>query len=130
MSKAGIGFSAANGTPISNYGSKHLNGITENNLKFNMQANVTDVNKNLASIPKILKEGSDVFLSIAKGSYIKNEKAGAQIPLRIKENGMPEFDLWVQRSNHLGQFGMLNVNGEADIKDSDLSSFQRLEKLV
>ena len=71
-----------------------------------------------------------MFLSIAKGSYIKNEKAGAQIPLRIKENGMPEFDLWVQRSNHLGQFGMLNVNGEADIKDSDLSSFQRLEKLV
>ena len=130
MSKAGIGFTAANGSRIKNLGAKKLKGVTGQWDPFNMQVNVTDAKKNLASFPQMEEEGNDVFLS-KKGSWIKHEGAGMMVPMRLKPGGTPEFDLFVKRASETGQFGVLNVDGEADIKEEAVSSsFQRLEKLI
>ena len=133
MSKAGIGFIAANGTKIKNYGIKKLNGVTNEGNGFNMRCQVTDAKRNLASLPKMVEEGNDIFLS-KKGCWIKNETSGLKVPMRLKAGGTPEFDVYVkkatEKSINSGQFSVLNEQGEADIKDSEISSFQRLEKLV
>ena len=61
-----------------------------------------------------------------KGSFIKNTKNGKVIKLDL-EKGTPQFDVWVKKADKLGQFGVLNVEGEADIDDS---AFHRLEMLI
>ena len=77
----------------------------------------------------MVKQGNDVILS-EKGSFIKNQKTGKVINLNMKI-GCPQFDMWVERADQFGKYGVLNVDGEADIKDSELtSSFQRLEKHI
>ena len=146
MSKAGIGFTAANGSKINNYGAKKLQGVTNEGDGFNMQVQVTDAQRNLASFPKMVEEGSDEFLS-KKGCWIKNEASGLKVPMRSKPGGTPEFDVFVKKASNekvtlegkgtpprcepCGQFSVLNENGEADIKDSDvMSAFTRLEMLI
>ena len=56
--------------------------------------------------------------------------------------GTPQFDVWVKTAKAVGavtksqgtmisnRFSELNKNGEADIKDSELSLFQRLEMYI
>jgi len=136
MSKAGIGFTAANGTRINNYGAKKLNGVTQQGNGFNMKVQVTDAQRNLASFPKMVEEGNEIFLS-KSGCWIKNGKTGGKIPMRLKTGGTPEFDVYVKKADDTafrcvpcGQFSVLNEDGEADIKDSELSPFQRLEKII
>ena len=144
MSKAGIGFTAANGTRINNYGAKKLNGVTQPD-GFNMKVQVTDAKRNLASFPKMVEEGNDVFLS-KKGCWIKNEASGLKVPKRLKPGGTPEFYVFVKKASDnnvtlegkgtpprcapCGQFSVLNENGEADIKDSEVDVFTRLEGLI
>ena len=94
-----------------------------------MTVQVTDAKKNLASFPKMVQEGNDVFLS-KRESWIKNTASGVKIPMRLREGGTPEFDLWIKRASQTGKYGALNVDGEADIADRDLSGFQRLEELI
>ena len=77
----------------------------------------------------MVEEGIDVFLS-KKGSWFKDEKTGFKVPMRLNPGGTPEFDLWVKKAEKTGSFGVLNVDGEADIKDSELSGFTRLEKFI
>ena len=94
-----------------------------------MNVQVTDAERNLASFGKMVKQGNDVILS-EKGSFIKNQKTGKVLNLNM-ENGCPQFDMWIQRADQFGKYGVLNVDGGADIKDSELnSSFQRLEKQI
>ena len=50
--------------------------------------------------------------------------------MRLSRGGTRGFDLWVKKANQVGKLGMLNVNGEADIQDSESSAFQRLEKNI
>jgi hypothetical protein len=138
-SKNGLTYRAANGTPIKNYGEKHLTGLTKDNGGFKMTCQVTDVKRNLASFVKMVNEGNDIVLS-KKGSYIKNPTSGKLIKLNL-DNGTPTFDVWVQKVNEenekkpIGRFGVLNLDGEADIpdeeiKDSQVSAFQRLEMSI
>ena len=83
----------------------------------------------MASFGKMVKQRNDVILS-EKGSFIKNQKAGKVINLNM-QNGCPQFDMWIKRADQYGKYGVLNVDGEADIKDSELtSSFQRLEEHI
>ena len=94
-----------------------------------MNVQVTDAERNLASFGKMVKEGNEVILS-ENGSFIKNQKTGKVINLNMK-NGCPTFDMWIKRADQYGKYGVLNVDGEADIKDSELTStFQRLERIV
>ena len=61
-----------------------------------------------------------------------------KIPMRLKPGGTPEFDLWLNKAKSMGSFGVLNMEGEADIKDKDdlsqsgngKSAFQRLEEWI
>ena len=46
--------------------------------------------------------------------------------LRI-EKGTPEFDVWVKKADNMGRFGVMNVDGDADIVDKESIVFQRLE---
>jgi hypothetical protein len=46
------------------------------------------------------------------------------------DKGTPEFDVWVKKANSMGQYGILNVDGEADIEDRAPSVFQRLERYI
>ena len=128
-SRAGIGFRAANNSVIKNYGQKKLSGITDRNDEFRMSVNVTDCKRNLASFNKMVEDGNDIVLS-NKGSFIKHIKSGKVINLRM-DKGTPEFDVWVQKGfperRNMGRFGVLNVNGEADIVDKESNVFQRLE---
>ena len=124
-SKAGFGFRAANGTPSKIYGERKLTGVTEGGEAFQMNCQVTDVKKNLASFVKMVNEGNDIVMS-KKGSFIKNINNGKIIKLDL-EKGTPQFDVWVKKAEKMGQYGVLNVDGEADIKDHELSAFQRLE---
>jgi len=138
MSKAGIGFTAANGTKMPNYGGRMLTGETEKKEGVRMNVQVTDTQKNLASFPKMVEEGNDIILSKKKGCYITNEKTGMRIPMRLKPGGTPEFDIWIKKAKVNGRFGVLNMDGEADIKDEDdlsqsgngKSAFQRLEEWI
>ena len=135
-SRNGLTYRAANGTPIQNYGERRLRGTTDNNHGFKMVCQVTDCRKNLASLVKIVREGNDMVLS-TKGSYIKNVKSGVVMPMNI-ESGIPQFDVWVKgeqdkqkdRRTNTGQYGVLNENGEADIPDSQVSAFTRLEMSI
>ena len=135
MSKAGIGLTAANGTRINNYGAKKLNGVTQQGDGFSMKVQVTDAKRNLASFPKMVEEGNDIFLS-KNGCWIKNEKSGLQVPMRLKPGGTPEFDVYVKKAEKeklcrpCGQFSVLNEDGDADIKDSEVDVFTRLERLI
>ena len=122
-SKAGINFRAANGGVIKNFGQRQLYGFTNENDEFKMNVQVTDAERNLASFGKMVKQGNDVILS-EKGSFIKNQKTGKVINLNMK-NGCPTFDMWIQRADQYGKYGVLHVDGEADIKDSELTRLFR-----
>ena len=77
----------------------------------------------------MVKQGNDVILP-ERGCFIKNQRTGKVINLNMK-NGCPTFDMWVQRADKYGKYGVLNVDGEADIKDSEVTSiFQRLENHI
>ena len=142
-SKSGLNYRAASGTPIANYGQRSLKGFTNTGDSFKMDCQVAGVKKNLASFIKMVNEDNDVILS-KKGSFIKNVPTGKVIALDIK-NGTPEFDVWVKKAEAIGKYGVLNVDGEADIKDevpdlvdseeddikdSAVSGFQRLEMCI
>ena len=95
-----------------------------------MNVQVTDARKNLASLPKMIEEGNDIQLSKKKGCFITNEKTGMKIPMRLQPGGTPEFDLWLKRGQNYGKYGVLNVDGEADIIENGASAFQRLEEWI
>ena len=124
-SRNGLTYRAANGTPIKNYGEKKLIGLTKDSDGFKMTCQVTDVKKNLASFVKMVNEGNDIVLS-KKGSYIKNIPSGKVIKMNL-DQGTPQFDVWVQNVNK----AVDGISNEADdVKDSEVSAFQRLEMSI
>ncbi len=76
MSKQGLGFTAANGTKLPNYGSKRLTGVTDEDDPFKMCVNVTIAQKSRASFPKMVKEDNDIFY--------KKRAVGSETMLIIK----------------------------------------------
>ena len=102
--------------------------MTVDNTAFSMTGQVTDVNKNLASFPKMVEQGLDIVLSKSKGSYISDEKSGLKIPVRLKAKGTPEFDLYVKRAGK-NKYSVLSVN-EGDEELAVSQGFQRLEKVI
>ena len=119
--RAGLNFRAANGTVIKNFGEKRLRGVAGDDVNFNMTVQVADVKKNLASFVKMVNDDNDIVLS-KKGSFIKNVPTGKMIKLNL-DKGTPQFDVWVKKASEMGQYGVFNAEGEADIKDSEVSVF-------
>ena len=95
-----------------------------------MDVQVTDAHKNLASLSKMVEEGNDILLSKARGCWISNERTGFKLPMRLEKGCTPEFDVWVKKADSMGKFGVLNVDGEADICEVPPPPFQRLEKAI
>ena len=86
-----------------------------------MSVQVTDAQKNLALFPKMVEEWGDIILSKKKGCYITNEKTGMEIPMRLNPGVTLELYLWRKKALNCGRYGVLNVNGEADINEDNLS---------
>ena len=80
----GIGFVAANGTRMENYGGTRVKFEKDGKLKA-MDFQVTDCKKPLASVAKIIERGNRVVFD-EDGSYILNKATGEKIQLE-RERG-------------------------------------------
>ena len=92
----GIGYKAANGTYIKNYGERVIEGLTEKGQNVKMKVTVADVSKVLASVSKICECGSRVVFDDA-GSYIEDKRTGERTALH-KRRGVYVMDIKVRRS--------------------------------
>jgi len=48
-----------------------------------------------------------------------------RIQMRLKLGGASESDLWLKKEQNHGKYGVLNVDGEADITEYVASACQR-----
>ena len=93
-SEKGIGFVAANGTRMENYGGTKVKFKNEGKVKA-MNFSVTDCKKPLAAVSKIVDKGNRVVFD-ADGSFIENKVTGEKIALE-RERGtyvmLVEFEM-------------------------------------
>ena len=61
-----------------------------------MKIQVADVNRDLLSVSKMVRNGSEVHFD-SEGSYVRNKRTGEVMWLR-EEAGMYVLSLWVQNS--------------------------------
>jgi hypothetical protein len=92
MSEAGIGFVAANGSRIENYGEKQVMGWTDEGDPVTMRMTVADVHKVLGSVHKMNLGGNKVVLNGDK-SYMES-KTGKRTRIFYKD-GQFILYLWV-----------------------------------
>jgi hypothetical protein len=83
-SRKGIGFVAANGGRMANYGGTKVEFVKEGKRK-SMNFQVTDCKKPLASVSKIVDKGNRVVFD-SEGSYIENKATGEIMKLE-RERG-------------------------------------------
>ena len=83
-SRNGIGFVAANGSRMENYGGTKVEFVKEGKRK-SMNFQVTDCKKPLASVSKIVDKGNRVVFD-SEGSYIENKLTGEKMKLE-RERG-------------------------------------------
>ena len=96
LSKAGMGYKAANGTSIKNYGQTEIRSLNENWQSVGVIMQVADVKKTLAAAIKICQAGNRIVLDVEEGqSFIQNKGSGEKTPVHIR-NGEFQFDLWVE----------------------------------
>jgi hypothetical protein len=93
LSEAGIGFVAANGSKIDNYGEKQLVGYTEEGDAVGMRMTCADVHKVLGSVHKMNMGGNKVVLDGSK-SYMENKMTGRRTKIHY-EDGQYILYLWV-----------------------------------
>ena len=97
-SRNGEFFITADGTEIENEGARRLTLCTPDwqNVR-NMEFQVTDVNKALGSVSKMVRNGNRVVFD-AMGSYIENTQTAERIWLR-EDNGVYVLDVLVAPAN-------------------------------
>jgi hypothetical protein len=93
-SLAGKCYSAANGSPIRNFGEKTLKGYTVDGQPFSMSVQCAEVKRTLGSVYRMNQGGNMVILD-GKNSYMVNKKTGARTPIR-EENGQFAMYIWVK----------------------------------
>jgi hypothetical protein len=92
MSEAGVGFVAANGSRIENFGEKHLVGYTDEGDSVGMRMTVADVHKVLGSVHKMNMGGNKVVLDGPR-SYMQS-RSGKRTKIHY-EDGQFILYLWV-----------------------------------
>ena len=107
MSRRGIGFVAANGTKICNYGERAVAGYTDGGEAVSMRMTCADVQKVLGSVHRMNMGGNRVVLD-GDESYMENRKSGKRTPIKY-ENGQYALYLWVPAT---GAKVAKNVGGE------------------
>ena len=144
ISKKGIKFRAANGTPIAVHGEKDLNGVNGAWDPIGMKAQIADVNKVLGSVYQMCKANNKVVFDInpntpQQGGYIENKKNGLKTYMNVNQvTGEFQFDLWVKTPPGRDQptistqnrFAALqavgeDIEGEINAADQPGSSFPR-----
>ena len=93
MSKRGIGFVAANGSSIKNYGEKKIVGYTDDGESVSMRGQCADVKKVLCSVHKMNLGGNVVVLDGAK-SYMQHKESGQKTRINYEE-GQYVMYLWL-----------------------------------
>jgi hypothetical protein len=83
--RQGTKYVAANGSKMNNYGEKRVRFRQQGGAVGAIKFQVSDVNKPLASVSRILEKGNTVFFS-QKGSYITNVATGKKTEL-FEERG-------------------------------------------
>ena len=91
-----MGYLAASGTDIGNYGERKIKAVTNSGIPISLCAQVTDVRAPLGSVSHMLKTGNKVVFEEGN-SRILHKKTGHVIPMREK-NGSFEVDLWLPRA--------------------------------
>ena len=104
---AGIGYIAANGSKISNYGEKRIAGISNEGVPMGMTMQVTDVQKVLAAVSQMCDAGNRVIFD-NDGSYILNKKTGQRTAMR-RERGVYKFDMWIEKKSNEEEGKVNNV---------------------
>jgi hypothetical protein len=134
MSEAGVGFVAANGSKIENFGEKQVVGYTDEGDAVGMRMTVADVHKVLGSVHKMNMGGNRVVLDGAR-SYMENRNSGKKTKIHY-EDGQFILYLWVpagrQRAvkehnrmeNSRNRFAILATEGEEEVRAS-LPGFPR-----
>jgi hypothetical protein len=82
MSKKGIGFVAANGSSIKNYGEKRVVGYTEDGEGVSLKITCAEVDKVLGSVHRFDAGGNVVVLD-GRSSYMQNKTNGTEDKDRV-----------------------------------------------
>ena len=92
-SKKGMGFVAANGTKIKNYGEKRVIGYTDDGEGVSLKMQCADVRKTLGSVHK-MNQGGNVVVLDGNQSYMVNKKTMQKTRIQY-EDGQYVFSIWV-----------------------------------
>jgi len=95
-SKRGVKYEVADGTLIHNRGEKRFQAESEEGIKNKFIAQVTDVNKGLLSVHKLVQAGNRVVFD-PEGSYIEDTKTGEVMRLR-EMGGMYMLKMWIHKN--------------------------------
>ena len=90
-----VKYEVADGSYIEHLGEKNFTAVTDAGLEHHMTAQVTDVNKALLSVSKLVSKGCRVVFD-GDESYIENKTSGDWFPLEEK-NGMYVLKLWIPK---------------------------------
>ena len=88
-----IKFEVADGSQIEHLGEKTFPAYTDSGLEHYLTAQVTEVNKALLSVSKIVGKGCKVVFD-REDSYIENKSSGEWIPLE-ERNGKNVLNMWI-----------------------------------
>jgi hypothetical protein len=116
MSEAGIGFVAANGSRIANFGEKQVAGWTDEGDQVNMRLTVADVNKVLGSVHRMNLGGNKIVLDGSR-SYMEGRN-GKRTKIHYKDGQFIMY-LWVPK-----------VKGEVGAKGGELKVQNRFAILA
>jgi hypothetical protein len=99
MSEAGVGFVAANGSRIANFGEKQVLGWTDEGDPVSMRMTVADVNKVLGSVHRMNLGGNKVVLN-GSDSYMEGQN-GKRTKIHYKDGQFIMY-LWVPAVSRKG----------------------------
>ena len=92
-SRRGVGFVAANGSKIKNYGERKVTGYTDEGTAISMRMTCADVHKVLGSVHKMNQGGNLVVLD-GEHSFMKNKTSGQKTKIHY-EDGQYILYMWV-----------------------------------
>ena len=96
-SKAGVKYATANGDMLDNEGEKHMFMSSAEGVNRAITAQVTEVNKPLLSVSKMVKAGNTVTFS-PEGSYIYDGYTGEVMSLE-ESKGLYWLKVWIKSSS-------------------------------
>ncbi len=92
-------YTATDGKHISHLGVRTLVGTTTEGYNCQIDFEVAEVTKPLASFSKITKAGHRIILDndVGQGGYIENTRTGAKTHMEVNQvTGGFQFDLWLK----------------------------------